>query len=153
VTDRLVQRGLHYAIVDEADSILIDESVTPLIISGHAPNPEQIDSFRQASEIADQLKLQIDYRINDRYREVEMTNQGETHLEELTSGLGGLWKASRRRLEMVNQALTAKELYLRDKHYVVDDDKVVIVDEFTGRLMPDRSWRDGLHQAVEAKEA
>ncbi len=152
VTDRLVQRGLHYAIVDEADSILIDESVTPLIISGHAPNPEQIDSFRQASEIADQLKLQIDYRINDRYREVELTSRGETHLEELTSDLGGLWKASRRRLEMVNQALTAKELYLRDKHYVVDDDKVVIVDEFTGRLMPDRSWRDGLHQAVEAKE-
>jgi len=152
VTDRLVQRGLRYAIVDEADSILIDESVTPLIISGNAPNAEQTDSFRQASEVADRLKLQIDYRINDRYREVEMTSRGETHLEELTSSLGGLWKASRRRLEMVNQALTAKELYLRDKHYVIDDDKVVIVDEFTGRLMPDRSWRDGLHQAVEAKE-
>jgi preprotein translocase subunit SecA len=152
VTDRLVQRGLRYAIVDEADSILIDESVTPLIISGHAPNPEQIDSFRQASEIADQLEPQIDYRINDRYREVELTSRGETHLQELTSSLGGLWRASRRRSEMVNQALTAKDLYLRDKHYVVDDDKVVIVDEFTGRLMPDRTWRDGLHQAVEAKE-
>ncbi|MHC4625844.1 MAG: preprotein translocase subunit SecA [Planctomycetota bacterium] len=152
VTDRLVQRGLHYAIVDEADSILIDESVTPLIISGNAPNPEQIDSFLQASEIAGQLQPQIDYRINDRYREVELTSRGETHLQELTSSLGGLWKANRRRWEMVNQALTAKELYLRDKHYVIDGDKVVIVDEFTGRLMPDRTWRDGLHQAVEAKE-
>jgi len=152
VTDRLVQRGLHYAIVDEADSILIDESVTPLIISGDAPNPEQVDSFRHASQIADQLEQEIDYHIDDRYREIELTSQGKARLEELTSGLGGLWQASRRRLEMVNQALTAKELYLRDKNYVVDDDKVVIVDEFTGRLMPDRSWRDGLHQAVEAKE-
>ena len=152
VTDRLVQRGLYYAIVDEADSILIDESVTPLIISGDAPNPEQIESFQQATEIADQLKLEVDYQINHRYREIELTNQGETQLESLTSGLGGLWKANRRCLEMVNQALTAKDLYLRDKHYVIDEGKVVIVDEFTGRMMPDRTWRDGLHQAIEAKE-
>jgi len=152
VTERLVQRGLHYAIVDEADSILIDESVTPLIISGDAPNPEQIDSFRQASQIADQLEDRIDYNIDNRFREIELTSQGKARLEELAISLGGLWKANRRRLEMVNQALTAKELYIKDKHYVIDDDKVVIVDEFTGRLMPDRTWRDGLHQAVEAKE-
>ena len=152
VTDRLVQRGLHYAVVDEADSILIDESVTPLIISGDAPNPEQIESFQQATEIADQLKPEVDYKINHRYREIELTNQGETHLEKLTSGLGGLWKVNRRCLEIVNQALTAKDLYLRDKHYVIDEGKVVIVDEFTGRMMPDRTWRDGLHQAIEAKE-
>jgi preprotein translocase subunit SecA len=138
--------------VDEADSILIDESVTPLIISGDAPNPEQIESFQQATEIAGQLKPEVDYQINHRYREIELTNQGEIHLETLTSGLGGLWKANRRRLEMVNQALTAKDLYLRDKHYVIDEGKVVIVDEFTGRMMPDRTWRDGLHQAIEAKE-
>jgi len=152
VTDRLVQRGLYYAVVDEADSILIDESVTPLIISGDAPNPEQIESFQQATEIAGQLKPEVDYKVNHRYREIEFTNQGETHLETLTSGLGGLWKGSRRTLEMVNQALTAKEFYLRDKNYVIDDGKVVIVDEFTGRMMPDRTWRDGLHQAIEAKE-
>ena len=152
VTDRLVQRGLHYAIVDEADSILIDESVTPLIISGQAPNPEQIESFRQATEIADQLKPEVDYRINHRYREIELTNQGEARLEELTRGLGGLWRGNHRRCELVNQALTARELYLRDKHYIIDDGKVVIVDEFTGRMMPDRTWRDGLHQAIEAKE-
>ena len=151
-TDRLVQRGLHRAIVDEADSILIDESVTPLIISGDAPNPEQIDSFRQASEIARQLERTSDYSINERYREIELTDRGKARLEELARDLGGLWRASRRRWEMVNQALTAKELYVRDKQYVIEDGKVVIVDEFTGRLMPDRTWRDGLHQAVEAKE-
>jgi preprotein translocase subunit SecA len=152
VTGRLVQRGLHCAIVDEADSILVDEAVTPLIISGLAPNPEQVEAFRQAAEIAADLNSKIDYRINPRYREVELTADGKAHLVELSGSLGSLWKGIRRCEEMAIQALTAKELYLRDKHYVVDDGKVVIVDEFTGRLMPDRNWRDGLHQAVEAKE-
>jgi len=151
-TDRLIQRGLHYAVVDEADSVLIDESVTPLIISGHAPNPEQIESFRQAADIAGRLRPQTDYQIDHRYREIELTAQGEIRLEELTRDLGGLWRGNRRCWEMVNQALTAKELYVRDKHYLVDNGKVVIVDEFTGRQMADRTWRDGLHQAVEAKE-
>jgi preprotein translocase subunit SecA len=152
ITDRLVQRGLHYAVVDEADSILIDESVTPLIISGDAPNPEQIESFQQAMEIADKLKPEVHYQVNHRYREIELTNKGKTHMETLTSDLGGIWQGSRRTMELVNQALTAKELYLLDKHYVIEDGKVVIVDEFTGRMMPDRTWRDGLHQAIEAKE-
>lgn len=151
-TDRLVQRGLHYAIVDEADSILVDEAVTPLIISGQAPNPEQVESFHQAADIAGQLQPEADYRVNPRYREVELTDQGSSRLTELTDGLGGVWKGTRRRLEMINQALTAKELYLLGKHYVIEDDKIVIVDEFTGRMMPDRTWRDGLHQAIEAKE-
>jgi preprotein translocase subunit SecA len=151
-TDRLVQRGLNCAIVDEADSILVDEAVTPLIISGQAPNPEQIESFQQAADIASQLKPEVDYRVNHRYREVELTAQGDTTLIELTEHIGGFWKGNRRRLELINQALTAKELYLRDKHYVIDNNKIVIVDEFTGRMMPDRTWRDGLHQAIEAKE-
>ena len=151
-TDRLVQRGLNCAIVDEADSILVDEAVTPLIISGEAPNPEQIESFQQAADIASELKSEVDYRVNHRYREVELTTQGETTLTELTEHIGGFWKGNRRRLELINQALTAKELFLRDKHYVIDNNKIVIVDEFTGRMMPDRTWRDGLHQAIEAKE-
>ena len=150
--DRLVQRGLHYAVVDEADSILIDESVTPLIISGQAPNPEQIESFQQAADIAQGLQSEIDYRVDQRYRDIELTGQGEIHLQELTGGMGGLWAGSRRCWEIVHQALMAKELYLRDKQYLVNDGKIVIVDEFTGRQMPDRTWRDGLHQAVEAKE-
>ncbi len=151
-TGRLLQRGLHYAIVDEADSILIDEAVTPLIISGQAPNPEQVESFSQAARIAAQLTHGVDYQIEQRYREIELTDHGENRLTELTAAMGEIWKGRHRRLEMINQALTAKELYQCDKHYVIEDDKVVIVDELTGRLMPDRSWRDGLHQAVEAKE-
>ena len=152
VADRLVQRGLHYAVVDEADSILVDEAVTPLIISGQAPNPQQIEYFRQAADIASRLNPDDDYQINHQYREIELTDQGRAHLTELTDCMGDFWRGNRRCLELINQALTAKESYLRDKHYVIDDNKVVIVDEFTGRMMPDRTWRDGLHQAIEAKE-
>ena len=152
-TDRLVQRGLHYAVVDEADSILVDEAVTPLIISGQAPNPQQIESFRQAADIASRLNPEVDYQVNRQYREIELTDGGgRNHLRELTERIGGFWSGNRRCFELINQALTAKELYLKDKHYVIDDDKIVIVDEFTGRMMPDRTWRDGLHQAIEAKE-
>jgi preprotein translocase subunit SecA len=151
-TDRLVQRGLHYAIVDEADSVLIDEAVTPLIISGSAPNNEQVEAFQQAAELASRLEPSVHYKVNERYREVDVTPAGKRLLEELSGGLGGLWAGARRREELVTQALTARIFYVRGKQYVVDDGKVVIVDEFTGRLMPDREWRDGLHQAVSAKE-
>lgn len=152
VMDQLVQRGLHYAIVDEADSILIDEAVTPLIISGPAPNPEQTQAFCQAADIATQLEQQSDYGVDLRYREVELTDAGRRRLQRLTADLGSVWKGARRSEELTIQALTAKEFYRRDHQYVVDDNKVVIVDDFTGRLMADRQWRDGLHQAVEAKE-
>lgn len=152
ITGRILQRGLHCAIVDEADSILIDEAVTPLIISGEAPNPEQVESFRLAAEIAEKLTPSNDYTINHRYREIELTEAGKNRIRELTGNLGGFWKGGRRCHEMINFALTAKEMYLRDKQYILSDDKVVIIDEFTGRLMPDRTWRDGLHQAIEARE-
>jgi len=152
-TDRLVQRGLHFAIVDEADSILIDEAVTPLIISGEAPNPEQVAAFEQAAHLAGRLEPVRDFRVNQRYREVDLTPAGKDRLEELADGLGGVWAGARRREELATQALTAREFYLCDKQYIIDEEeKVVIVDEFTGRLMPDREWRDGLHQAVSAKE-
>jgi preprotein translocase subunit SecA len=90
--------------------------------------------------------------VDARYQEVELTETGRRRLSELTTDLGGLWRGARRSQELIVKALTAKELYRRDHQYVVEDGKVVIVDEFTGRLMPDRQWRDGLHQAVEAKE-
>ena len=151
-TDRLVQRGLNYAIVDEADSVLIDEAVTPLIISGDAPNPEQVEAFQQAVRIAANLQAGKDYRVNQRYREIDLTSAGKTRLAEAAGNVGGLWTGARRREELITQALTARHFYLADKQYVIDDQKVVIVDEFTGRLMPDRTWRDGLHQAIEAKE-
>ena len=151
-TDRLIQRGLAYAIIDEADSVLIDEAVTPLIISGEAPNPEQTEAFSQAAALAANLEPVSHYKINRRYREVELTNSGKDRLEELTEDMGGVWKGWRRSEELVVQALTAKEFYRLDEQYVIQEDEVVIVDEFTGRLMPDREWRDGLHQAVSAKE-
>jgi preprotein translocase subunit SecA len=150
--EHLVQRGLHYAIVDEADSVLVDEAVTPLIISGPAPNPEQTQAFCQAVRVAESLNHPKDYSINARYREVELTTEGRRHLAEMTASLTGIWQGARRREEIVTKALVARQLYLKDRHYIISDGKVVIVDDFTGRIMPDRSWRDGLHQAIEAKE-
>jgi preprotein translocase subunit SecA len=158
-TDRLVQRGLEYAIIDEADSVLIDEAVTPLIISGDAPNEEQVQTFREAVQIGSQLTSPQHYKTNDRYREIDLTEEGKRKLEEITETMGGIWAGARRREELVTQAVTARHYYMRDKQYVIGKDKeekekdvIVIVDEFTGRLMPDRTWRDGLHQAIEAKE-
>ncbi|MFZ2145651.1 MAG: hypothetical protein WAV28_00410 [Sedimentisphaerales bacterium] len=152
IIDRLVQRGLNFAIVDEADSVLVDEAITPIIISGPAPNPEQAEAFRQAADIVTHLNQDTDYRVNTRYREVELTNEGKARLADMAETFGYIWQGARRREEIATKALVAKELYSLDKQYVIDDGKVVIVDDFTGRLMPDRSWRDGLHQAIEAKE-
>ena len=151
-TGRLVQRGLECAIVDEADAVMIDEAVTPLIISGEGPNPQQVDAFKQAHRLANDLAPLRDYSIDKRYREVDLKETGRQRLAGLTASLGGIWAGARRREELVVQAIVARELFIRDEHYVIDDGKVVIVDDFTGRLMPDRTWRDGLHQAVEAKE-
>ncbi|MCG8508111.1 MAG: hypothetical protein MI741_02680, partial [Rhodospirillales bacterium] len=150
--DRLVMRGLACAIIDETDSVLIDESVTPLIISGDAPNAEQVDVYGQAAQIATQLEIDKDFKLNQRHREADLTSRGKRHIAKLTEQFGGLWTGARRREEFVLQALSARYFFIRDQQYVVEDGKVVIVDEFTGRLMRDRTWRDGLHQAVEAKE-
>ncbi len=150
--DRIVQRGLAYAIVDEADSVLIDEAVTPLIISGPAPNSEQLATYGRAATLARQLDRGSHYTLNRRDQQIEWTPQGHGQLATLCRDDRGLWQGERRREELVTKALIAKELYRKDKQYVIDEGKVVIVDDFTGRLMPDRSWRDGLHQAVEAKE-
>ena len=150
--DRLVMRGIEFAIVDEADSILVDEAVTPLIISGSSPNEQQVESYIQATDLARQLESGRDYTVDHRFREVRFTRAGRNRLHDLSADLGGLWAGTRRSEEIVTQAVTARDLYQLDKQYVIQDDKVVIVDEFTGRLMPDRNWRDGLHQAVEAKE-
>ncbi len=148
-----VQRGLYAAIVDEADSVLIDEAVTPLIISGDAGNPEQTQAYEQAIDVARNLTLGRDYRLQPRFKSVELTESGRDAVMASSSGHDGLWRSQRRGEELVCQTLTARHFYLRDKQYVIQDDKVVIVDESTGRLMPDRHWRDGLHQAVEAGES
>src|SRR5690606_34748599 len=105
-----------------------------------------------ACEIAPKLVRGEDYTIDERFREVNLTRKGKQKLAALTVNIGGVFAGARRREELVNQALCAHELYHNGRQYVVVDGKVNIVDEFTGRIMPDRSWRDGLHQAVEAKE-
>ena len=151
-TDRLVMRGLEHAIVDEADSLLVDEAVTPLIISADAGEAGQTEVFETAAHMAGELARDRDYRVDTQHREIELTEAGRSRLAELTEGLGGIWTGERRSEELVVQALTADELFHPGKHYVVHEGRVAIVDEFTGRLMPDRTWRNGLHQAVEAKE-
>ncbi len=150
--DGVVMRGLHTAIVDEADSVLIDEAVTPLIISAPQKNPLLQEAVGIARQVAVELEPPRDYRINLRYREIELSREGRERLAEVCSTLPGLWRGYERRDELVGLALTAREFFLRDKHYIIADGKIVIVDEFTGRPMPQRTWRQGLHQAIEAKE-
>ena len=150
--DGLVQRGLGCAIIDEADAVLVDEAVTPLIISGAGQNPDHAKAIAQAALLVGKLTPERDYRIDRRHREITLTAGGKTRLAGMAESLGGLWKISRCRAELVVQAITAREFFVRDKQYVVDHQTVVIIDEFSGRRMPDRSWRDGLHQAIEAKE-
>ncbi len=148
----LVLRGLHTAIVDEADSVLIDEAVTPLIIAANRENQSLREAARVAGEMIHALRPEIDYHSNPRYKEIELTKVGLQKLVEQASHLPGFWKGHDRRLELVVQALVAREFFHRDQQYIIEGDKLVIVDEFTGRPMPQRSWRGGMHQAVEAKE-
>lgn len=152
VAERVVHRGLACAIVDEADSVLIDEAVTPLIIAGEAPNAEQVEAYQVASQLASQMCAQDDYHVDRRYCGIALTAAGRAKLARLTSQLDGIWAGNRRREELVVQSLHAKEHFRIGKQYVIDNGNIVIVDESTGRLMPDRTWRDGLHQAIEAKE-
>lgn len=148
----LVMRGLHTAIIDEADSVLIDEAVTPLIISAFRKNEILRQASQIASEIANDLLADVDYRVDWRYREVDITDAGREKILQKCETHSGLWRGSHRRLDLIRQALTAREFFHRGKQYVVENNKIVIVDEFTGRPMPQRTWRQGLHQAIEAKE-
>ena len=149
----LVQRGLHTAIVDEADSILIDEAVTPLIISSPRKNEDLREATSTAHQLVQELRQDDDYRCLIRYREVELTSKGKGKLEQLCEPLHGIWRGPDRREELIRQALTAREFYQQGKQYLIAEGKIVIVDEFTGRPMPNRTWRQGMHQAIEAKES
>jgi preprotein translocase subunit SecA len=158
-----VQRGLTYAIVDEVDSILIDEARTPLIISGQAE--DNVDLYYRLNELAPKLSRQADekgagdYWVDEKGRQVLLSEEGHEHAEEILAAAGllqpnsSLYDAHNIGLmHHLYAALRAHALFLRDQHYVVQNGEVVIVDEFTGRLMAGRRWSDGLHQAVEAKE-
>jgi len=151
--EQLMLRGLHFAIVDEADSILLDEARTPLIISGPEINQEdQQWVYQQAMSIAQKLKQNAHYKVIAREHRLEYTEKGEEEVLALTDGLGPYWVGRVRCLELVHQALTALHLFDIDKHYLVDDGKIMIIDEHTGRVMADRTWERGLHQLIEIKE-
>jgi preprotein translocase subunit SecA len=145
-----VQRDLHYAIVDEVDSILIDEARTPLIISG--PAEESTDKYYKINRIIPSLKQERDYQLEEKSHTAFLTEEGVFHVEKLLHVENLYDPRNIETLHHVNQALRAHTLFKRDVDYVVKEGQVVIVDEFTGRLMPGRRWSDGLHQAVEAKE-
>lgn len=148
-----VLRGLHVAILDEADSVLLDEARTPLIISGGEPEAEfQAAAHEAALGIAAALREGADFRLLRAERRVEVTGAGEARVAALAAGRGGVWTARPFRHELARQALTALHLLRRDVEYLVRDGKVEIVDEATGRTMPDRRWESGLHQMVELKE-
>jgi preprotein translocase subunit SecA len=158
-----VQRGLSYAIVDEVDSILIDEARTPLIISGQAE--DTTDLYIKINQVAPKLQRQKgekgagDYWVDEKSHQVVLSEQGHEHAEELLARAGMLAEGSSLYdpanivlMHHINAALRAHNLFLRDQQYVVQNDEIIIVDEFTGRLMPGRRWSEGLHQAIEAKE-
>jgi preprotein translocase subunit SecA len=148
--DQCVQRELNFAIVDEVDSILIDEARTPLIISG--PTDQTTDLYYRINAIIPQLKPEHDYTIEEKTKTASLTEEGNVRVEKLL-GVDNLYDPDNMDLvHHVVKALQAYALYKRDVDYVVKDGEVIIVDEFTGRLMPGRRWSDGLHQAVEAKE-
>ena len=145
-----VEKLFHYGIVDEVDSILIDEARTPLIISG--PAEESTDLYYQIDRIIPKLRRDLDYTVDEKTRTVTLTEDGVPHCESLL-GVENLYEPSQMHiLHHVYQGLRAHVLFKRDVDYMVKDGQVVIVDEFTGRLMPGRRWSDGLHQAIEAKE-
>jgi len=161
--DERVQRGLSYALVDEVDSILIDEARTPLIISGQAEN--SIDLYNQINAVAKQLTKQQtedgagDFWVDEKAQTVTMSEIGHENAEEILTKSGllpegsSLYEAANITLvHHLYASLRAQNLFHRDQHYVVRDGEIVIVDEFSGRMMPGRRWSDGLHQAVEAKE-
>ena len=148
--ENMVQRELNYALVDEVDSILIDEARTPLIISGPAEKPK--DYYTVVSKLIPRLRAEEDYTVDEKAKNVMLTEEGVSHVEKLL-GIENL--ADERNMELahhVNQGLRAHVIMKRDRDYVVRDDQVIIVDEFTGRLMFGRRYSEGLHQAIEAKE-
>jgi preprotein translocase subunit SecA len=148
--DDYVQRELNYAIVDEVDSIFIDEARTPLIISG--PTEDSTDKYYKIDRIIPKLDAKTDYTIEEKSKTAALTDEGVSKVEKFLS-VGNLYEPQNIELvHHVNQGLKAHVLFKRDVDYVVRDGEVIIVDEFTGRLMPGRRWSDGLHQAVEAKE-
>ncbi len=148
--EQIVQRGHHYALIDEVDSILIDEARTPLIIS--SPSQKSEDFYKTFARIASALVVNTDYTVDEKHRSVQLTDAGITRAEELL-GISDIYtEKGIKYVHHLETAVRAQALYVRDRDYVVKDGDVTIVDPFTGRMQPGRRWSEGLHQAVEAKE-
>jgi len=147
--DDLVLRPFNYCIIDEVDSILIDEAQTPLIISDNIPTP--VEKYVLAAEITDYLDLNLHYKIDEKNKNVILTDEGSKQIEQILS-IQDLYNPNDPWIPYIINALKANALYFNNVHYIVQNNRIVIVDEFTGRIMPDRRWGDGLHQAVEAQE-
>ena len=145
----LVLRPFNYCIIDEVDSILIDEAQTPLIISNNIQTP--IEKYIVAAEITDYLDLNNHYKIDEKNKNVVLTEEGSKQIEKILS-IQDLYDPRDPWIPYIINALKANALYFNNVHYIVQNNRIVIVDEFTGRIMPDRRWGDGLHQAIESKE-
>ena len=145
----MAQRGHYFTIVDEVDSVLIDEARTPLIIS--APDTEPTDKYYKFAGLIEKINPDTDFTVDEKAKSATLTEHGIARVEKIL-GVENLYEKDFEAIHHIENALRAKTLYLRDREYVVKDDQVIIVDEFTGRLMIGRRWSDGLHQAVEAKE-
>jgi preprotein translocase subunit SecA len=143
---------LFFAIVDEADSVLCDEARTPLILSARSDQVPERSMYETALTVAARLKPTEDFVVEGGERQVRLTGEGQQKLAGWAESLPAMFRGTRRREELVKQALVATQVFKRDTHYLVRDDKVQIIDEYTGRILPDRSWELGLHQMVEAKE-
>lgn len=148
--ERLSQRELHFAIVDEVDSILIDEARTPLIIS--APDNESTKLYEKFAQVVPNLQIEKDYNVDEKTRNVTLTDDGIQKVEQLL-GVGNIYEEGKvQYVHHLEQSLKARALFVKDKDYMVKDGEVIIIDEFTGRAMEGRRYSDGLHQAIEAKE-
>ena len=145
----VVLRPFNYCIIDEVDSILIDEAQTPLIISNNIQTP--IDKYIVAAEITDYLELNTHYKVDEKNKNVILTEEGSKQIEKILS-IQDLYDPRDPWIPYIINALKANALYFNNVHYIVQNNRIIIVDEFTGRIMPDRRWGDGLHQAIEAKE-
>lgn len=151
--DRLLLRGLHYGIIDEADSVLVDEARTPLIISGAESSEESERATCQtALDLASEMVDGRHYVIDGHEHSVKLLDPGLEYLGRASAKLSGVWGRRHWREQLVKQALSAQHLYLDGKQYLIREGKIQIIDEYTGRLMPDRSWEHGLHQMIEVKE-
>lgn len=146
---RVVQRGFHFAVVDEVDSVLIDEARTPHIIS--APDTEPTKKYYEYARMIDRITPKIDYEIDEKHKTASLTEKGISKIEKLL-GVDNLYEKDFEIVHHMEAALKARTLFIKDRDYVVKDNQVVIVDEFTGRLLPGRRFSEGLHQAIEAKE-